>query len=81
MNTKKLVVIDNDKELSVGQYLEVEGKQVGILHITMNGFLYNKTASGPHDYVTVTKGKNMTTYYSNWDYLEFVPREVRIVEI
>ena len=59
-----------------GDYVEIDGKNERIKHITLNGFLYNKSMGKENNYVTVTKGRKTNTYYANWDYLSFIPCDV-----
>ena len=77
---KRLQILFNGEKLYEKDYVTINSKSVRILHVTMSGFLYNKQCPDENDYVTVTRGKNISSYYSDWDYLTFVGCDVQISE-
>lgn len=75
----KLVVVRDGEFYSEKAEIEVKRKIVRIEHITLKGFLYNKQCDISDDYVTVVINGKSRSYYSSWDYLEFVECEVEIL--
>lgn len=76
-----LRVLFKNERYSEGAEIRVKEKLVRIEHITLNGFLYNHSASIENNYVQVVNGDKQSSYYSDWDYLEFVECEVEVLDL
>ncbi len=63
-----------------GDIVAVNNLPLRIDHITMTGFLYMKQCNTSESYVGVVTGRTERSYYSDWDYLNFIECAVQIID-
>lgn len=68
----RLKINYDGKDYYKGDFLKVKGENEQIVHITEDGFLYNKVSSDPGHVVVHDSNDGKCTYYKNWDFLAFV---------